>query len=181
MRIGIVRHFKVNCNKRFFMTPDDLKLWEDTYNKSTVTRNDVNLQKIKWDKCYCSTLSRAIKTAQDIFKGEIIRTPLICETVIDPVYKHKIRIPYHFHSVLSRASWYLNGKSQTETKATTKKKANEFIDILLENNKKDHLDNILVVTHGFFMFTLQRELKKRGFKGKITIAPKNGTLYLYQN
>ena len=33
---------------------------------------------------------------------------------------------------------------------------------------------------GLFMYSLQKELKKRGFIGKFIYTPKNGVLYLHK-
>ena len=46
MRIGIIRHFKVNYHKNLFMTSKEFKKWEENYNKSDVIRNDVELMGI---------------------------------------------------------------------------------------------------------------------------------------
>lgn len=179
MRIGIIRHFKVNCYKKPFMTSKEFKEWEKNYNESDVTRNDVELMEIKWNKCYSSTLIRAVETAKDVYKGEIIKTNLIRETVIDPIFESNLKLPYWFWAVSARLAWYFNHNSQEESKTSTRKKAREFVDLIENESMNDSLENILIVTHGFFMYTLQKELKSRGFKGKIVRTPKNGTLYLY--
>lgn len=40
--------------------------------------------------------------------------------------------------------------------------------------------NILIVSHGFFIRELTKRLNAEGFKGKIDPAPQNGKLYLFQ-
>lgn len=180
MRIGLIRHFKVNCHKKFFMTSKEFKEWEESYNKSNITRNEVELMNIKWDKCYSSTLMRAAETAQDVYNGKIVQNDLIRETIIDPIFKSNLKLPYWFWAVSARLAWYFNHSSQEESKIITKKKAKEFVDLLENEAKKEKSENILVVTHGFFMYTLQKELKKRGFIGKLIRTPKNGRLYLYK-
>ena len=58
----------------------------------------------------------------------------------------------------------------------------EKIEILVKSVVTDYCsnNNILIVCHGFFMHTFQKELKTRGFSGKHIKRPKNGTLYLYK-
>ena len=180
MRIGIIRHFKVNYRKRFFMTSNQFKEWEENYNKSDVIKKDIELMGIKWDKCYASTLIRAIITAKHVYKEDIVKTDLIRETIIDPIFKSSFKLPYWFWAVGGRLAWYFNHKSQEENKTMTREKARKFVDQLQENAKREDSENILVVTHGFFMYSLQKELKKRGFIGKMVTSPKNGVLYLYK-
>ncbi|WBL46112.1 hypothetical protein LOR37_15695 [Clostridium estertheticum] len=50
----------------------------------------------------------------------------------------------------------------------------------MDSIKDESSNNILIVCHGFFMNTLQKELKSRGFTGRTIRTPKNGTLYLYK-
>jgi len=180
MRIGLIRHFKVNYHKNFFMTSKQFKKWEENYNKSDVIKKDVELMGIKWDKCYSSTLIRAIITAQNVYKEDIVKNDLIRETIIDPIFKSNFKLPYWFWAVSGRLAWYFNHKSQEENKTITKDKASKFVDVLQNESKKEGTENILIVTHGFFMYSLQKELKKRGFIGKLITSPKNGILYLYK-
>lgn len=180
MNIGLIRHFKVDYHKKLFMTSKQFKEWEEKYNTSGVIKKDVELMGIKWDKCYSSTLIRAIITAQHVYKEEIVQNDLIRETIIDPIFQTDLRLPYWFWAVSGRIAWYFNHKSQEENRVITRHKAEKFADILLEEAEKEGNKNILIVTHGFFMYSLQKELKKRGFKGKLITSPKNGILYLYE-
>lgn len=181
MKIGLIRHFKVNYQKKFFMTSKEFKEWEENYNTSGVIRNDVELMGIKWDRCYSSTLIRAIITAKHVYSNKIFQNDLIRETIIDPIFKSDLKLPYWFWAVSGRIAWYFNHKSQEESKIITNDKARQFLDLLQEEAEKEGSENILIVTHGFFMFSLQKELKRRGFTGKLIYRPKNGILYLYQN
>jgi len=180
MKIGLIRHFKVNCPRSFLMTSKEFKEWETSYNESRIIKNKVELYDIKWDKCYASTLNRAIVTAEDIFKGEITKIPIIRETIIDPIFNSNIKLPYWFWATSARIAWFFNHSSQEENKKISKQKALEFLDIVEKKAKEESSQNILIVTHGFFMISLQKELKKRGFLGKMIYAPKNGLLYLYE-
>jgi hypothetical protein len=114
MNIGIIRHFKVDLHKKKFMTSKEFKEWEENYNTSGVIRKEVELMAIKWDKCYSSTLIRAIVTAKHVYKKEIVHSDLIRETIIDPIFKTNLKLPYWFWGVSGRLAWYFNHKSQQE-------------------------------------------------------------------
>ena len=180
MKVGLIRHFKVDYRKNFFMTSKEFKDWEERYNTSEVIKKDVELMGINWNKCYSSTLIRAITTAKYVYKEEISPNDLIRETIIDPIFNSNLKLPYWFWAVSGRIAWYFNHKSQQENKIITQNKAKRFVDILLDEAKKEGSENILIVTHGFFMYSLQKELMKRGFMGKLVYSPKNGILYLYK-
>jgi broad specificity phosphatase PhoE len=180
VKIGLIRHFKVNYHKKTFMTSKEFKEWEENYNKSDVVKKDIELMGIKWDKCYSSTLIRALVTAQHVYKEEIVQNDLIRETIIDPIFRSNFKFPYWFWAVSGRIAWYFNHKSQQEKKTITKDKAKKFVDLLQQEAKLEGVENVLIVTHGFFMYSLQRELKKRGFIGKLIYSPENGILYLYK-
>ncbi|MDP4146706.1 MAG: histidine phosphatase family protein [Bacillota bacterium] len=179
MYIGLVRHFKVDCDAQVFMTSNDFEKWMVKYDVSGVIENKFETQNIKWDKCFSSDLPRAIKTSETIFKGEIIKTQLLREVPLSPICKTKLKLPHRFWCIAARIAWNFHHKSQAETKKDTQKRINEFL-----NSLDTELDtNILIVCHGFLMTVIERELKRRGFRGqnipKRPIA-KNGTLHLYK-
>ncbi|MBZ9623797.1 phosphoglycerate mutase family protein [Clostridium sp. FP2] len=178
MNIGLVRHFKVNCYKKMFMTSYDFKQWVKKYDNSDIIENKFEMGNIKWNKCFSSDLSRAIKTSKAIFTGKIIKTQLLREVPIAPILKTNLKIPYIFWCISGRIAWFFQHKSQIETKKDTQRRANEFLDII--ENQSNNSNNILIVCHGFFMTTLQKELKRRGISGENIKRPKNGTLYLYK-
>ena len=178
MYIGLVRHFKVDCNAQAFMTSDDFEKWVIEYDNSDIIENKFETKNIKWDKCFSSDLPRAIKTSETIFKGEIIKTQLLREVPLSPIYKTNLKLPHRFWCIVARMAWSFQHKSQAETKKDTQKRINEFLHSL----DKELDNNMLIVCHAFFMIILERELKRRGFRRQnISISiPKNGTLYLYK-
>ena len=177
MYIGLVRHFKVDCNAQAFMTSDDFEKWVMEYDNSDVIENKFETKNIKWDKFFSSDLPRAIKTSETIFNGEIIKTKLLREVPLSPIYKTNLKLPHRFWCLVARMAWSFHHKSQSETKKDTQKRINEF----LNNLDKESDSNILIVCHGFFIKMLEKEIKRRGFRGRnILIFPKNGTLYVYK-
>lgn len=116
MNIGLVRHFKVDCNAQTFMTSDDFEKWALEYDNSDTIENKFETQNIKWDKCFSSDLPRAIKTSETIFKGAIIKTQLLREVPLSPIYKTNLKLPHSLWCIAARVAWSLKHKSQTENK-----------------------------------------------------------------
>ncbi|KAB2846515.1 MAG: histidine phosphatase family protein [Melioribacteraceae bacterium] len=176
MKLGLVRHFKVNIK------PGEGKLsssqFEEAmknYDYADVTSNGLIINKNEWDICYSSSLPRAVKTAQTIYNGEIITTDLLCEVPILPFTKRNIILPSFIWHTAARIAWFKNKPSQPEGKIQTQKRVEEFLNLINSSGK----ENILIVSHGFFLGSLVRELLKRGFKGEMDMRPRNGKLYTF--
>ena len=177
MKIGLVRHFKVlasKSNKR--LNSDEFNVVMKNYDLSPVEAIDVNINSNDWDVCYASTLSRAVETAKTVCHGEIISTDLLVEVPLKAFMKTEFSISSIVWHVGGRIAWLLSSKSQIENILDTKRRIVDFINII----EKSEYENILVVSHGFFMKVFVHHLKKRGFIGNIDFAPKNGKLYLFE-
>jgi broad specificity phosphatase PhoE len=178
MIIGLVRHFKVTFKPdQKWMTSDQFNQWVEQYDKSDIRSTGNFGNGLKWDVCHCSDLSRAIGTAEIIYKGHITRTDQLREIGVQSVNHSRIRLHYYIWLFLGRVAWYLSHKSQKETRNETLLRAREVINKLEENYKES---SVLVVSHGVFMRLLIQELKRRGYKGKGFIKPENGKVYKYQ-
>lgn len=177
MKIGIVRHYKVDYEPKKLMNYSDFNNYIADYDKASIIQNEINLNGYKWDKCYCSDLKRAIETSLSIFNGNIETTELLREVIMYPVIKLQYKIPNFIWSISSRIAWKINHKSQLESINDTRKRAKEFLSFI-DINKNE---NILIVSHGFFLITLIEGLKALGFKGDIPKKMKNGYLYILEN
>ena len=62
-------------------------------------------------------------------------------------------------NVLGRVQWFLGSARQSEKRKETIRRANMVVAILEQENS-----DCVLVTHGFFMKTLMKVLKKRGYK-----------------
>ncbi|MCJ8174437.1 histidine phosphatase family protein [Clostridium botulinum] len=176
MYIGLIRHFKVDCNHDSHMTSDEFIKSEIQYNNSDIIINDVDLGEIEWHICFSSDLPRSIKTAQTLFQGKITLSPLLREVPVSPIFSTNLKLPYKFWMISSRYAWLFKHKSQNENKKATERRAQDFLNNLdFESDK-----NILICSHGFFMDTLHRQLKAIGFSSNDIKKFKNGTLYLYK-
>ena len=68
------------------------------------------------------------------------------------------QFPLWIWNVLGRLQWYAERTRQPETRNSTIQRANKVIE-LCEREKED----CILITHGFFMRTLFKVLKKRGY------------------
>ena len=176
MVIGLVRHFRVNCDAKFFMSASEFEEWVERYEQSDVLEQKHDPVNIIWDKCYSSDLKRAIITSKRIFTEEIIRSSLLREVPLTPIFKTKLKFPYAFWCVMGRMAWFFQHKSQEEVRRDTQRRVIKFLDSIDHQSSS----NILIVCHGFLMNTMQKELKKRGYKGQHIRRPENGQIYLYK-
>jgi broad specificity phosphatase PhoE len=175
MRIGLLRHFKVNCTHRKMMTSSEFREWSEKYEVSKVIKKKVDMYGIEWDVCYVSDLPRAITTAKEVYSGNLKIDKLLREVDNAPfIHTERFKLPFEIWHICGRLAWYFKSKSQPESVIETKKRINIFL---------DHIDwskeNILIVFHGFMIYNFQKELRKRGFEGEKLKLVKNGVLYEY--
>ncbi|WP_018758343.1 histidine phosphatase family protein [Paenibacillus terrigena] len=177
MKIGLVRHFKVTYRPDSkWMTSEQFNQWVDQYNKSDITPTIHSSNDLNWGVCLSSDLSRAIKTAEIMYQGNIIRTNQLREIGIRSVIQSRIKLHYSIWLFMGRVAWYFSHKSQEESRDETLLRARYVIN-RLETYEET---NVLVVSHGAFMKSLSKELIRRGYKGKGFIKPRNGRLYTYE-
>lgn len=175
MRIGLLRHFKVNCPHKRMMTSEEFRDWSEKYEVSKVIKKKVEMYGIEWDVCYVSDLPRAITTAKEVYSGNLKIDKLLREVDNAPfIHTERFRLPFEVWHICGRLAWYFKSKSQPETILETRKRINAFLD-RIDWSK----ENILIVFHGFMLYNLQKELRKRGFQGEKLKLVKNGVLYEY--
>lgn len=178
MKVALVRHFKVawDLPGKKFITPRELNQWFNEYELSDVEVKEIDLAGVRWEKCFSSDLTRAIKTAENIFPGEIIKMEQLREIrPVVPINK-EIKLPFLLYPLLLKAAWLVNNKSQPETKTDVEKRAKAVLDEILSKGRKD----ILIVSHANFMKFLRKDLTNRGFQGPKFRTAQNGKVYIYQ-
>ncbi|SDE01329.1 histidine phosphatase family protein [Sporomusa acidovorans] len=175
MKIGLVRHFEVNCPHEFLMNAAKFREWVNQYDCSPTKPIALPAGTDNWDKCYCSDLPRAVETAQHIYQGEIIKTGLLREVPIAPVIETNLKLPYPFWLAAGRLAWYCSHQSQPETMRQTKWRIQRFIAGILEAGNSD----ILIVTHGFLMIYIQQELLNKGFTGGRIRKARHGKIQVF--
>ncbi|WP_094605537.1 hypothetical protein SPSIL_013140 [Sporomusa silvacetica DSM 10669] len=179
MKIGLVRHFEVEYqlpSKLKLMTPNQFKQWLYEYEISDIKESRVEPSSIKWEKCFSSDLPRAVKTAQKLFAGQIIETKALRELAIFPPTNRNIKLPILLWLFLGRMAWMLSDKSQVESKLMF----DERLKYILEEIILKEDDDVLLVSHGFLMIFLRKELLKRGFKGPNFKRAENGKIYVFE-
>lgn len=175
MRIGLLRHFKVNCPHKKMMTSREFREWSEKYEVSKVIMKKVEMYGIKWDICYVSDMPRAITTAKEVYSGNLMIDKLLREVDNAPfIHTERLKLPFGIWHICGRLAWFFKSKSQPETIDGTRKRINQFLD-RIDWSKK----NILIVCHGWMIFNFQKELRKRGFRGHRLKLVKNGVLYEY--
>lgn len=175
MKIGLLRHFKVNCPHKKMMTSGEFREWSEKYEVSKVIKKKVEMYGIEWDICYASDLPRAITTAKEVYSGNVMIDKLLREVDNAPfIHTERIRLPFEVWHICGRLAWYFKSKSQPENRTDTKRRINSFLDRIDWSQ-----ENILIVFHGFMIYNLQKELRRRGFKGSKLKLVKNGVLYEY--
>lgn len=176
MKIGLVRHFRVDLARRRLMSSKEYNEHVYNYDKAGVIPNEVVIDK-EWDKCYCSTLPRAVTTAHTIYHGEISATEALVEIPTAAHFNINIKLPYYVWTIISRVAWIRNHVSQPEGRRATLIRLNQLVDkVLVEKDK-----NILIVSHAGTMYELQRILRTRGFRGERFLKPRNGKLYVFKD
>lgn len=172
----MIRHFKVDLEKSSFMTARQYNEYTDKYDISRVIPNELVVDK-EWDKCYCSSMSRAITTAKTVYHGEIIITDKLVEIPSKAFININIPLPYHFWALLGRFAWSRNHTSQPEGRKVTIDRINDIINVILKEENK----NILIVSHAGALYEVKKILKKKGFKGGGFLKANNGKLYIFDN
>lgn len=177
MKLGLVRHYKVITNENSFLSSHEFASAMRNYDSAPVSKNGLKINSDDWEICYCSTLPRAVTTAESIYKGKIIKTDLIIEVPISPFTKRNIKLPSFIWHIGARIAWYKSFKSQIEDIHKTRERINKFYNLIVESD----FNKILIVSHGYFLRMFYEEMKKKGFNGELDVNIQNGKLYTITN
>lgn len=174
IKVGLIRHFKVNISypKKTWLNRSEVIDWFREYDLAGVESRHVELYGIDWDKCYSSSLSRAVTTARMIYKGEIVAVDALKELDILHQLPDRIKLPFMVWGLLVRMKSFSSNKDTDEFRNRIK----TFVDELLLNSER----NVLVVSHWFVMRILRDELIRRGLSGVGFKSTDYGTVYLYE-
>lgn len=173
MKVGLVRHFRVKQEfpKGLFISVNQLTQWLSEYDVAEIDCEHEPLPHVNWTKCYASTSFRAMKTAEVLYKGEYIGTDALRELNVLPLLNTKLRMPLLLWGII------IQNTSLGSTRITDPFKTGmrAFLDEALL-----HDGDVLIVSHGFVMMHMQKELFARGFTGERFKTPLNGKLYVYE-
>lgn len=176
MKIGLIRHFKVDLKRRSMMTSEEYNEHVYNYDFADVIPNEIVIDE-EWDKCYCSTLPRAVATAKTVYHGKIIYTDKLVELPTAALFNSKIRLPYNLWAIIGRIGWIKSHTLLSEGREKTIERINSILNTILK--EKD--GNILIVSHAGTLYEIKKILKQKGFKGDKFIKARNGKLYTYSN
>ncbi len=159
MIVAIVRHAKVDIEWAFWQTSAEYDKGCSDYDFAPVLPVTVDLPDAGFRRVYISALSRTEATARQVLGDrEMVKTELINEVPARSAFDCGLRIPGVLWDAFGRVQWILNVRRQPETHAETVRRAEKFVDLLIERG-----EDCAVFTHGFFMITLIQVMKKRGF------------------
>ncbi|QDR82632.1 hypothetical protein SPTER_40610 [Sporomusa termitida] len=54
MKIGLVRHFRVDCSHKYLMTDEEFREWVGLYDCAAIMPEGMPVNTSDWEKCYCS-------------------------------------------------------------------------------------------------------------------------------
>ena len=106
-----------------------------------------------------SSLPRSRATAENLFNSSLRQTEWVDEVPLRSSFDTKIRLPLWFWNLSGRLQWFINSSRQLEGRLHTRARAGKMVALLC----REGADGV-IVTHGFFMFTLLREMKHAGFR-----------------
>ncbi|WP_028979352.1 histidine phosphatase family protein [Sporocytophaga myxococcoides] len=175
MRIGLVRHFKVNqpFPNKFLLSKGEVIKWFAEYdNTKNIEYKNVDLSQINWQHCYSSPMIRAVGTANHIYNGPISEITELKELDILHLLSDKLKLPFIIWAIIVRIKSFSSNKDTNEFKS----RIVDFLDNVIANNES----NVLIVSHWFVMRVIRKELIKRGLSGDNFKSKEYGTLYVYE-
>jgi broad specificity phosphatase PhoE len=163
MKITIIRHARVDYPFPKGCRPSGQIEAFKQYNISPIVNEGIYT--IHTDSpIFISTLRRSFDTAEKVFgKKEFIRTGLLDEVPIMPFINANVWLPSTVWDICGRLAWTFRNGKQPERKAQTRARADQAID-MMEKSGQD----CFAVSHAFFMHTLFRQLRKRGYRSKLS-------------
>ena len=176
MKILLIRHLKVIAKRPVFLTAKQFDEDRILYDLAEIEATQFKIKTEDYPVCYVSPVKRAMETAKMIYEGKCIVSDDLVEVRNAGVFLKMTSFPAFFRSIIGRIAWYFNYSKMPETRSQSESRAEKFISEMLAIES----ENTLVITHGFYMHCLKRALKKYGFRGKISLFPKNGHPYVFE-
>ncbi len=160
MKVIIIRHGTVDFEWERTYSSGEFDRACDRYDKAPIIRMSYDIPFINAQQIYVSALPRTQDTAKEIFGNkDFICTELINEVPLGSSFNCKIKLPLCFWNITGRLQWFLNIKRQVESRKETRSRGRKFVELL----NAAGCDSV-VVTHGFYMHTLVKEMQKAGFR-----------------
>ena len=160
MKVIIIRHGPVAYDWERTYSSCEFDKACTQYDKAPIMRMSYDIPVFNLKRVYVSTLPRSRDTAIEIFGNkDFICTELVSEVPLGSSFDCRMELPLWFWNITGRVQWFLNSNRQAESRKETKARASKFVELL--NN--DDCESV-VVTPGFYMHTLGREVRTAGFR-----------------
>ena len=169
MKITMIRHGKVDMKWKKWYTSKQFDLDCSNYDLAPLIPFDNEIEDNTRADIYISALKRSRETAEQIFeRKDFIENKLLNEVPLKSFCNCKFNLPLWIWNIAGRLQWLMQSKRQIEGKNETEKRADALIEELRQRNR-----DCILITHGFFMRTMIKELKQDGFtidKSKLSFA-----------
>ena len=169
MKIGLVRHFKVDCPHKVMMTSKEFREWSEKYEHARILKKKVNMSGIHWDICYCSDLERAVETAKEVYSGNIYVDKLLREVDNAPfINTDHLKLPFPIWHFCGRLAWFFKSKSQPEDIKGTRRRVRKFFRQIDWSQ-----DNILICMRFRIIngrFNIIRKKRKKNYEDNHTLC-----------
>ncbi len=177
-QIALCRHYPYDYSSDWvFMSSEKYNQWIDWGEKEKPFI--INKRNEKFEICYTSPLPRALETAKQISPENIRILKELREIPFRKFHIPILKLPKIFWQFLSRLFWFLNIKKNTpETIKETKKRAEHAVKKIIGSSGKSK--KILIISHGFFLNFIEKELRKMNYTGNMPTTPEYGKLYTYK-
>jgi broad specificity phosphatase PhoE len=158
-----------------WLTALQLHQWRQRYDEATAQPGPVPFAAEGWGRCYSSDLKRAFVTAQALYTGEIIQTPLLREPEIRQFRTGSLTLPIGMWRWIMRLAWMTGHASQRSARDDFANRVQQVAE-LVESSECD----MLLVSHAGMMAYLRGELLQRGFQGPKFRVPEHARLYVFE-
>lgn len=160
MKVILIRHGKVNMRWQKRYTSEAYDQACRRYDLSSILPVHGQRKDICQETIYVSTLPRSRQTAEQLFGEQTFtESRLLNEVPLRSFCDCKLALPLWLWNVGGRLQWLWSDRRQKEGRAATVSRARRLVSSLLHKNR-----DCILVTHGFYMRVLVKELKKQGFK-----------------
>lgn len=153
MKIGLVRHFKVNQplpKKKLLSKPEVIEWFVGYDNNLDIEYKKVNLSGIDWKRCFSSPMIRTLHTANHIYHGQIEEIAELKELSILHRLPGSIKLPFLIWAIIVRIQSFSSNKDTDKFRDGII----SFIDKIIVNEE----DDILIISHWFVMRVIRQEL-----------------------
>ena len=174
MTVTLMRHYRVNIRWESRYTAQSYREAMRSYDNA-----DVLDQRLEPDGEYQHVITSALKRSRQTQaflcgRRPSLQTELLNEVPLEPFTRDRRERSLQLWNTMARLQWLVNDPKQPETRRGTRARAREFVDAFLRDE-----GSYLVISHGFFLRILSRELRKRGFRGRAIQFMRNGERRTY--